>query len=109
VAGRIGGAEDFWRLRIIRVDESDAPEMEWRDDILYRQPRAEEPEEYDVWRIEAIDVDDDENVVLIETCDSAEDASARLGEIAEDLAVMTRSEFERTFFPPAPSSEATSR
>jgi hypothetical protein len=94
----IGSAGDFYRLRVIRIDDSEMPEMEWRDDILYRRPPADLPEEYDVWCVEAVDVDDDERVTVLSRLPSADDARAWLETAAEDLAVMTKSEFERTYF-----------
>ena len=95
----IGNASDFYRLRVIRLDEGDVPEMEWRDDVLYRRSDAASPDEYDVWRVEAVDVEDDENVTLIGTFDTVEDAERWVDTAGDDLSTMTKSEFERTYFP----------
>ncbi len=95
----IGSAEEFYRLRLTRVDEGDAPDLEWRDDILYRRPPADEVDEHDVWRVEAVSVDDDEDVTVIGRLSSSEEAHDALETAVEDLGLMTRSEFERTYFP----------
>lgn len=99
MSGIIGGAADFYRLRVIRYDESDEPDLEWRDDILYRTPPAQQVQEYDVWRVEAVDVDDDDRVVALASFQTDDEARSFLSAVEEDLAVMTRSEFERTYFP----------
>lgn len=99
MADVIGRADDFYRLRVIHMDESEAPDLDWRDDILYRRPSADSPEEYDVWRVEAIDVDDEERAVTLATFDSVDDAHEWFESLEADLAVMTRSEFEQTYFP----------
>jgi hypothetical protein len=106
VSGAIGRADDFYRLRVMRVDEGDVPELEWRDDVLYRRPAGAAPDEYDVWRVEAVDVDDEESVTVLASFATAEEAHENLETVSEDLASMTRSEFERTYFPPPPAVSA---
>jgi hypothetical protein len=106
VAGAIGSAGDFYRVRVMRVDEGEAPDLDWRDDILYRRPPADAPQEVDVWRVEAVDVDDDENVVVLASFSSGEDAHEWLETVEEDLAAMTRSQFESAYFPEEEESEA---
>ena len=41
----IGGADEFYRLRVTRVDEGEPPDLEWRDDVLYRRPPEESLDE----------------------------------------------------------------
>lgn len=94
----IGNAEDFYRLRVIRVDESDGLDLEWRDDILYRRPPAGRAVEYDVYRVEAVDVDDEERVSILRDFGTDDEARCWLQVVEADLAIMTRSEFERTYF-----------
>jgi hypothetical protein len=98
VADVIGGADEFYRLRVTRVDEGEPPDLEWRDDVLYRRPQPETLDESDVWRVEAVSADDDEDVTVIAELRSSEEAHEALMSAGEDLAVMTRSEFERTYF-----------
>lgn len=93
----IGGADDFYRLRVIRVDEGDVPDLEWREDILYRRAPAQASDEYDVWQVQA--VDDDENVTVVASFSSAEEAHGWMEDTEDDLHDMTRSQFERAYFP----------
>ena len=95
----IGNACDFYRLRVIRMDESDTPEMEWRDDILWRRPPSQHIEELDLYRVEAVSLDDDDDVTPLATFDISDDAADALEEAQEALGEMTKSEFEDTYFP----------
>lgn len=102
-SGAIGAADDFYRVRTIRVSEADAPEFEWRDDVLWRAPAAPEPgPDYESFRVEAIAIDDDEDVTVIGVFDSPQDAAEALETAAEDLVNLTRSEFEERYFPAVP-------
>ena len=98
MAGAIGGADECYRLRVIRVDEGDVPDLEWREDILYRRPPAGEASEYDEWQAQAVAVDEDA-VTVIASFPSAEEARKWLDTATIDLSGMTRSEFERVYFP----------
>lgn len=106
MAGAIGGASDFYRLRVIRVDEGDAPDLEWRDDILYRRPPQDAASEFDVWQVQAVDVDDDERVTVVAAFPSAEEAHEWLETVNIELAGMTRSQFEKAFFPGEGTAQA---
>jgi hypothetical protein len=50
MAKTIGSAADFYRLRMMRLDASDAVDFEWRDDILYRRPPADDIAEDEAYR-----------------------------------------------------------
>jgi hypothetical protein len=100
MAKGIGAASDFYRVRVTRVTEADAPEFEWREDILYREPApAEDEVELVHHRVEVVALDDDENVVAIGVFDSVADATEAFDTAAEDLQTLTRSEFEDRYFP----------
>lgn len=90
----IGNAEEFWRLRITRLGTTAGLEFEWHDDILYRQPAVDYGTEVELYHVEAVRVDDSETVMRLGTF--AEPGAARelLAKAAEDLAEMTKSEFE---------------
>ena len=95
----IGAASDFYRLRVMHVDDSDEPDLEWRDDILYRRPPASRVEEYELYRVEAVALDDEDDVTLLGAFDTPEDAHEALADAEEALAELTRSEFEDRYFP----------
>ena len=96
----IGAASDFYRVRVSRVTESDAPEFEWREDILWREPAgAVEESEVVHHRVEVVALDDAENVTVIGIFESVQDATEAYDTAAEDMSALTRSEFEDRYFP----------
>lgn len=99
VRGPIGTAKDFYRLRTVRLTVADAPTIDWRDDVLYRRPPAEEPRETDRWVVQAVLLDDDEVVVPLAEFDDPAAAHEWADDAERDLEDMTRSEFEETYFP----------
>lgn len=95
----IGAAADFYRLRVMRVDESDELDLEWRDDILYRRPPSQSVDEYERYRVEAVALDDEDAIVSLGAFDSVADAHEALNAAQDDLDELTRSEFEERYFP----------
>lgn len=93
----IGNAGDFYRLRVTRLDESDEPDLEWRDDILYREPPAQSVVESECWAIEAVSVDDEDQVTRIACFETPQAAHESLEVIAEELAETTKSSFEARY------------
>lgn len=94
----IGAASDFYRLRITMMDQSEEPDLEWRDDILYRQPPTERLHESEAYAIEAVLIDDEEKVSPVAIYGSADEAHSALDTVEEDLSELTRSEFESRYF-----------
>ena len=99
----IGMADEFWRLRLTRVDTTDGFDFEWHDDILYRAPRVDLGEEVELFHVEAILLDDADHAVRIATFATAAEARSCLAAAEESLAEMTKSEFETAYFEPASS------
>lgn len=95
----IGAASDFYRLRVLRVDETGDVDLEWRDDILYRRPPATEPADDRYYAVEAVLLDDDDVTVTLGTFGDADEAYAWLEELTVALDEMTKSEFEDCYFP----------
>jgi hypothetical protein len=93
----IGNADEFWRLRITRLDTTENFEFEWHDDILYREPSPDPGDEVESWHVEAVRLDDPDTVARLATCPSQGEARDVLGTIAEELAEMTKSEFEAVY------------
>lgn len=94
----IGNADEFYRLRVMRFDESDSPDLEWRDDILWRRPPADRLSEGEVYRVEAVELDDEDAAAALAEFGSPDEAYAWLETSETDLAEMTKSEFEETYF-----------
>jgi len=93
----IGDASDFYRLRLTRLDVTDEPDLEWRDDILYRDPPKQPLGAEKQWRVEAVSVDDEDDVTLVAVFDDADEARAFLDMAEDDLSEMTRSAFEERY------------
>lgn len=93
----IGNADEFWRLRLTRVDTTDGLDFEWHDDILYRAPNVDMGDEVEFWHVEAVRIDDAENVVRMATFGDADAAREFLAAAEENLIEMTKSEFEATY------------
>jgi len=95
----IGSAADFYRIRTIRVSVTDDVDFEWRDDVLYRRPAEPTLDESDTFTVEAVLLDDDEATTALATFEDADSAREWVDVLEDDLALMTRSEFEDTYFP----------
>ncbi len=97
----IGSAGEFYRLRVKRVDEGDSPDLEWREDILWRRPPSERLTEEEVYRVEAVEDDNDDAITVLARFGSQDEAYRWLEAAEEDLAEMTNTEFEDAYFPRA--------
>jgi hypothetical protein len=95
----IGTADEFYRLRMMSVAESDGPEMEWRDDILYRRPPSDDSREFEEFRVEAVVLDDEESSVVLRSFTGPDEAHDWLRIADSDIHEMTKSEFEDVYFP----------
>lgn len=93
----IGNADEFWRVRVTRVDTTDGFEFEWHDDILYRTPHVDPGQEVEYFHVEAVRVDDPDAVVRVATFDDADEARALLEELKLALSEMTKSRFEQAY------------
>lgn len=94
----IGNADEFWRVRVTRVDTTDNLDFEWHEDILYRRPDVDYGDEVELWHVEAVRIDDAEIVVRLATYGDADEAREFARLASEDLAEMTKSEFEAAYF-----------
>ncbi len=93
----IGNADEFWRIRVTRVDTTSGLDFEWHDDILYRQPKVDFGAEVELYHVEAVRLDDTETVCRIGTLGTSAEARKLQALAAEDLAEMTKSEFEARY------------
>lgn len=91
-----GSADDFYRIRILRVDVPDELEWEWRDDILWRQPEEEAQGETARYRVDAVLKDTTVARTLAET-DSPEAAREVAVTADEDLAQLTKRQFDARY------------
>jgi len=87
-------------VRLTSVDATAEPDFEWREDILYRAPAAQMPEERTEWLIEAVTLDEAEAVTRIARFDDYDEARAFLDSVEEDLGELTKSQFEARHLSP---------
>jgi len=93
----IGAADEFWRLRVTRVDVAGGLDFEWHSDILYRRPSVGQIDEVETWYVEAVKLDDVETVVRVAGFTERDDADAFVRRATDDLAEMTKSQFEDAY------------
>ncbi len=101
----IGNANEFWRLRITRVDTTTGLDFEWHDDILYRRPKVDFGNEVELYHVEAIRLDDAETVCRIGTFGTSAEARELMSQVSDDLDQMTKSEFEIRYLDGAESGD----
>ena len=104
----IGNADEFWRLRLTRVDTTQGLDFEWHDDILYREPDVDYGDEVQFWHVEAVRIDDTDTVVRLRTFPDEDQAREFLEVAREDLCELTKSRFELAYFDtstPEPDSQ----
>lgn len=96
----IGDAGEFYRLRVMHLDDTGTPDLEWREDILYREPPRQVLGESAYWRVEVVSVTDDSVVASLGEYDSQTEAEQRVADAQEDLDGMTKSQFDSRFIEP---------
>lgn len=101
----IGAADDFWRLRLTRVDTTGEFDFEWHPDILYREPHVAQAEEVEQWIVEAIRIEDYETVVQLAVFGDRDEAQAFFTRVEEDLRDMTKNRFEEMYLTPVSSDD----
>jgi len=95
----IGAASDYYRLRIIHVGDTDVVDLQWRDDVLWRQQAASRAAETEKYVVQVVALADEDVAIPLATFEAPEDAHEALTSAQEDLDVLTRSEFEERYFP----------
>ena len=60
---------------------------------------SERIDEFELWRVEAIATDDEEDITVIGVFDDPDDAHEALEAAEQDLGELTRSQFEERYFP----------
>ncbi len=91
-----GKASDFYRVRIITLEQEIPPDFDWRDDVLYRSPK----ESFDMIKrtycLQVVDLDSRNYQVLEEY--SAKQVAAKDKEMLEEnLKNLTKMEFDKKY------------
>ena len=93
----IGNADEFWRVRLTRVDTTEGLDFEWHDDILYRSPAVDMGDEVEFFHVEAVRIEDPDAVVRVATFADPDEAHAFLNDLTEALGTMSKSQFESAY------------
>jgi len=93
----IGSADEFYRLRVVTVDATDAPDLDWREDILWRRPVADGVSESLLQRLEVVALADGETAWTLGEFATTSEAHAAMQEAQLDLRAMTKSQFEDAY------------
>lgn len=91
-----GSADDFYRIRIIRVDMPDELELEWHDDILWREVPADLQGSLPRFKVEAVLKDTNAASVIAELEDPAAAREAAMA-ADEDLTQLTKRQFDARY------------
>jgi len=91
-----GKASDFYRVRIITLEQELPPDFDWRDDVLYRSPK----ESFDMIKrtycLQVVDLDSRKYQVLKEYS-AKQEATQEKEMVEEDLKSFTKMEFEKKY------------
>ena len=104
----IGNADEFYRLRVVTVDVSDAPDLDWRDDILWRRSVANGVSECVVQRLEAVHIADGDTAWTLGEFVTTSEAHEAMQEADLDLRGMTKSQFEDAYLRGDASGDSSS-
>lgn len=91
-----GKAVDFYRLRVLKVNEESGPELAWHDDILFKKPPADELRSEEWYVLQAVSIDSEE-AFPIRRFDDGDEAMRNRDKVDELLYELTKQEFESRF------------
>lgn len=91
-----GKASDFYRLRILAVEEDRGLRIEWHDEILYRRPRPAKLKTKTFYLVQAVALDTD-NAYELRRFSTKPAAERYLKRASELLGELTKSQFEHRF------------
>ncbi|MHB0975966.1 MAG: hypothetical protein ACYC1U_02100 [Candidatus Aquicultorales bacterium] len=91
-----GAAEDFYRVRLVTIEEYIPPELDWDEDILYKQPPAFKIKSSKSIRVELIE-ETSGDIVLIKEFKVRPGAERLFRAAARDLKELTKHEFDSKY------------
>lgn len=89
----IGKASDFYHVRLITLKENSLPEVEWREDILYRTSEASQEKVVISYNLEVVNIDS-RKTYLIKNYPNKAVAAEKLKEMQDDLEILNKRGFE---------------
>lgn len=88
-----GRASDFYRIRLVHLEEVVPPELDWNSYVLFYPPPPYDSQTAFRYRLEVVDVDTGNSVPLAFFADESQ-ADDVLTEVEEDIENLTKKEFE---------------
>jgi len=90
-----GIAADYYRVRVLTVKEELPADLEWRDDVLYREPKTYAGKLKTTYRIQVLRLDNSEIELAI--LREKSEAKRRYKELKEDLRELTKMKFDAKY------------
>lgn len=99
----IDQASQYFRVRALKIDVYDEFDLEWNKEIIYSgrpiDHFAGEPVNIKTfWRVEIINLGDEEVIKEISSFESRDEAEALLRGVKDDLSALSRLEFVSKYF-----------
>jgi len=91
-----GRAADFYRIRLVHVEEVVPPELDWSENILFYPPPLYDSQATFQYRIEVVDTDNSNTLPMAFFAEKLE-AEEKFKVIEEDLNNLTKMEFEEKY------------
>lgn len=91
-----GIAADFYRVRLLKIDEELPADLEWEENILYTSPKAYPSKLKVTYRLQILAQDKKEKYEIANLRDKR-DAKKRLRAIKDDLRELTKMEFDAKY------------
>lgn len=90
-----GMARDYYRARLLRVLEERPDDLEWREDILYRAPKAYPSKVKATYRLQLLTTEN--KAMELSILESEREAKKRYKKLVRDLKEMTKMKFDENY------------
>lgn len=92
-----GEAKDFYRVRVVTLDEEIPMDFEWRENILFIPQVNFDGETKREYLLQVVTLDSSSKIVFAQAFKSKREAGRHLKKIQEDLTELTKMEFEKKY------------
>jgi hypothetical protein len=91
-----GDASDFYRVRIMKLEETEMPDFDWHENILIKKPEIEIPDSKVKFCVQIVSLDE-RKVFSISSFKSETKAKLAKRKIEEDIEELTKNQFEKKY------------
>lgn len=91
-----GRAADFYRIRLVHVEEVVPPELDWNENVLFYPPPPYDSQTTFQYRIEVVSVDNSKTLPMSFFVEKLE-AEEKFNIVEEDLKNLTKMEFDEKY------------